>query len=73
VTPIEPDDLADFEPLVDAIPDLFSGHEIAIEGDGGPPIELAGETFTVPADVVRLPEYAGIFLMARGRAEKEKE
>jgi len=73
VVPIELDDLADFDPLVDAVPEAFTGHEIAVHGDGGPPVELGGETFTVPADVVRLPEYVGLFLMARGRAEKEKE
>ena len=73
VTPISLDELDDFDPLVDAVPEAFAGHEIAVRGDGGPPVEVGGQTFTVPADVVRLPEYAGVFLMARGRAEKEKE
>ena len=73
VTPLDPDELDAFDPLADAVPEAFADHEIAIRGDGGPPVELAGETFTVPADVFRLPEYAGVFLMARGRAEKEKE
>ena len=73
VTPIEPDELDDFDPLADAVTEVFADHEIAVRGDGGPPIELGGETFTVPADVIRLPEYAGVFLMARGRAEKERE
>ena len=73
VTPIAPDELDDFDPLADAVPEVFSGHEIAVRGDGGPPVEVGGQTFTVPADVIRLPEYAGVFLMARGRAEKEKE
>ena len=73
VTPIAPADLDEFDPLADAVPEAFTGHEIAVRGDGGPPIELGGETFTVPADVIHVPEYAGVFLMARGRAEKEKE
>jgi len=73
VTPIEIDDLDGFDPLADAVPEVFAGHEIAVRGDGGPPVEVGGQTFTVPADVIRLPEYAGVFLMARGRAEKEKE
>lgn len=73
VTPIEPGDLDDFDPLSDAVAEVFADHEIAVRGDGGPPIDLGGETFTVPADVIRLPEYAGVFLMARGRAEKERE
>ena len=73
VTPVAIDALDDFDPLVDAVPEPFTDHEIAISGDGGPPIELGGETFTVPAGETRLPEYAANFLMARGRAEKEKE
>ena len=73
VTPVPLDELSSFDPLTDAVPEVFRGHDIAVRGDGGPPIELGGETFTVPADDVRLPEYAGVFLMARGRAEKEKE
>ncbi len=73
VTPVARDAVADFDPLVDAVPEPFTGHEIAVRGDGGPPVELGGETFTVPAGEVRLPEYAANFLMARGRAEKEQE
>jgi len=73
VTPIDEADLAAFDPLADAIPTVFRNHEIAVRGDGGPPVELGGETFTVPADEFTVPEYAGVFLMARGRAEKEKE
>jgi len=73
VTPVDRGQLDDFDPLVDAVPTPFTDHEITIRGDGGPPIELGGETFTVPAGETRLPEFAANFLMARGRAEKEQE
>jgi DNA primase small subunit len=73
VTPVRRDELDAFDPLVDAVPEPFVGHEVTVRGDGGPPVELRGETFTVPAGEVRLPEYAANFLMARGRAEKERE
>ena len=73
VTPVDRDALDAFDPLTDAVPEPFVGHEVTVSGDGGPPIELRGETFTVPAGEVRLPEYAANFLMARGRAEKERE
>jgi DNA primase small subunit len=73
VTPVARSELHAFDPLVDAIPGPFTGHDVAIEGDGGPPLELGGETFTVLAGEIRVPEYAANFLMARGRAEKAKE
>ena len=73
VTPIGPGELDDFDPLVDAIPEPFVGHEVTVSGDGGPPVTLNGETFTVPDSVTTLPEYVAMFLMARGRAEKERE
>lgn len=73
VTPIELETLDAFDPLTDAVPDTFTGHEIRIQADGGPPVELGGETFTVPDGVITLPEYVAMFLMASDRAEKEKE
>ncbi|MFB6354438.1 MAG: DNA primase small subunit PriS [Halobacteriales archaeon] len=73
VTPVDRDALDGFDPLVDAVPAPFRGHEVTVRADGGPPVELGGETFTVPAGETRLPEYAANFLMAAGRAEKERE
>jgi DNA primase small subunit len=73
VTPIDREDLDAFDPLVDAVPEQFVGHDVRIRGDGGPPVEFGGETFRVADDVITVPEYAAVFLMARGRAEKERE
>jgi DNA primase small subunit len=73
VTPIDRADLEAFDPLVDAVPEQFVGHDVRIRGDGGPPVRLRGETFTIPDTVTTVPEYAAVFLMARGRAEKERE
>ena len=73
VRPIDPDTLDAFDPLEDAIPEPFVGHEITVRTDGGPPVELGGETFTLPDGLTSLPEYVAMFLMARGRAEKERE
>jgi DNA primase small subunit len=42
VTPIPIDGLDAFDPLVDAIPEPFRGHDVAVRGDGGPPVELGG-------------------------------
>jgi len=73
VTPIDREELDAFNPLVDAVPEQFVGHEVRIKGDGGPPVQLRGETFRVPDAVTTVPEYAAVFLMARGRAEKGRE
>jgi DNA primase small subunit len=64
-----------FEPLVDAVPETFVGHEITVEvTDPGPGrVELRGDSFTVEEGVDSVPEYVGAFLMARGRAEKGRE
>ncbi|THE64209.1 DNA primase small subunit PriS [Salinadaptatus halalkaliphilus] len=66
-------EIADFDPLVDAVPDTFHGQEIAVDITDGGPVELGGDSFTVSEGDQSLPEYVAVFLMARGRAEKEKE
>jgi len=70
---IDRDDLADFDPLVDAVPETFTGHEIAVEATREYEFSLRGETFSVTPGEHTLPEYAGVFLMARGWAEKAPE
>ncbi|MFC7237985.1 DNA primase small subunit PriS [Saliphagus sp. GCM10025317] len=70
---IDRDDLAEFDPLVDAVPETFRGHEIAVDVTRGGEVELGGDIFTVQEGDQSLPEYVAMFLMARGRAEKEKE
>ncbi|MFC6718834.1 DNA primase small subunit PriS [Natrialbaceae archaeon GCM10025810] len=73
VVRIDRDDLEAFDPLVDAVPETFTGHEIAVDVTRGGEVELGGDTFTVSEGDQSLPEYVAAFLMARGRAEKEKE
>ena len=73
VTPIDREDLASFDPLVDAVPERFVGREVRVSGDGGEDVELRGETFSIPDAVTTVPEYVAVFLMARGRAKKEPE
>jgi DNA primase small subunit len=74
VAPIDREDLPSFDPLVDAVPDQFVGHDVRIRWtDEGPPVWLRGETFRREETVTTVPEYAAVFLMARGRAEKEVE
>ncbi|PSQ28674.1 DNA primase catalytic subunit PriS [Halobacteriales archaeon QS_9_67_15] len=70
---IDPPDLDDFDPLVDAVPETFVGHEISIDVTGSGPVELYGDSFNLEAGESSVPEYLGAFLMARGRAEKAPE
>ncbi|RXK51111.1 DNA primase small subunit PriS [Halorientalis pallida] len=70
---IDRDAVDDFDPLVDAVPDTFVGHEIAVEVTDGGLIELLGDSFTLSEGEHTVPEHVGVFLMARGRAEKGPE
>ncbi|MFB6074757.1 MAG: DNA primase small subunit PriS [Haloarculaceae archaeon] len=70
---IDRDDIGAFDPLVNAVPDTFRGHDIAVEVTEGGPVELGGDSFTLEAGDHSVPEHVGIFLMARGRAEKGAE
>lgn len=67
------DEVRSFDPLVDAVPDTFRGHDIAVEVTDGGTVQLGGDSFTLPAGEHTVPEYLGVFLMTRGRAEKGKE
>ena len=70
---IDRDELDAFDPLVDAVPETFRGHDITVEVTDGGTVELGGDSFTLPEGVHSVPEYLGVFLMTRGRAEKGKE
>ncbi len=70
VVPLERDEIEAFDPLTDAIPETFRGHEIGVEVTRDTLLEFDGESLSVQEGYQELPEYAGIFLMARGWAEK---
>ncbi|WP_066411257.1 DNA primase small subunit PriS [Halorubrum aethiopicum] len=73
VTPIDRDDLDAFDPLRDAVPDRFVGRDIRIETDEDATVELNGKRVTLQAGENTVPEFAGVFLMARGEARKAPE
>ncbi len=70
VTPLERDEVVDFNPLQDAIPDRFRGQEIEIELDEPHRIELDGDITKLEAGHHTVAEYVGVFLMTRGEARK---
>ena len=78
---VDRDELDAFDPLVDAVPKTFRGREITVrvaETTGPGPadaadVSLGGNNFTIDEGTQLLPEYVGVFLMTRGRAEKVPE
>jgi len=70
---IERDAIEAFDPLVDAVPETFRGHDIAIEVIDGGEVELGGDSFTLEPGIGTYPEHVGVFAMARGRAENGPE
>jgi len=62
-----------FDPLVDAVPETFRGHDITIDVTDPGPVELGGDSFTLESGVGSYPEHVGVFAMACGRAEKGPE
>jgi len=73
VTPIDRDALDAFDPLDDAVPEVFLDHEIRVDVTDPGPVEFRGDTFTLKEGECRLQEALGVFLMARGRARKVAE
>ena len=70
---IDRTDLDAFDPLADAVPETFVGNEITVYAREETTIELRGETFRLPEGVRSVPEYVGVFAMARGHASKAGE
>ena len=73
VRPISRSDLDGFDPLVDAVPETFCRHDIVVEVTDGGEVTLGGDSFTLTEREHSVPEYLGVFLMTRGRAEKGRE
>jgi len=68
--------VADFEPTRDAVADRFRGQRIMIDvTEPGPvPVGADGDdSFTVAEGTRSVREFVGVFLLARGRAEKTAE
>ena len=72
---LDHDEVAAFDPLVDAVPGRFAGQEVRIEvtEPSEAPVSVGGGSFrpTPGEHVVREP--VGVFLMARERARKVRE
>lgn len=68
---IEKDNLSEFSPLDDAVPDRFTGRDIKISTEAEHEVYLNGETHHIDTGVNSVEECVGIHLMAQGQASKE--
>ncbi len=69
VTSLERDEIEQFDPTIDPIPDLFRGKEIDIQVTSAGTYSLAGSTLTVEEGLYTVPEPLGLYLMLQNRAE----
>ncbi|MDS0294645.1 DNA primase small subunit PriS [Halogeometricum luteum] len=70
VKALDRDEVDGFEPLEDAVVDRFRGNDIDVRVTDPGPVEFDGDSFTLSEGDQSLEECLGVFLMARGRAEK---
>ena len=67
VTPLSPGELADFDPLVDAV--VFGDKEIMVDCSVKSSMKLLGNTYALEKSAVTVPEALAVFLCCRGLAE----
>ena len=67
VVPLEICDLADFDPLVDAV--VFGEREVRIDVKANITTSLLGNTYTLKTGTVSVPEALAVFLCCRNMAE----
>jgi DNA primase small subunit len=72
VKPIPREELDAFDPLTDAVADRFRGQRVMVTVTEPGPLDVGPET-TIQAGAQSVEEHVGVFLMARGRAEKAAE
>lgn len=73
VTRIPADDVSGFEPLVDAIPDIFTNHEVKIEVEEPVTSYVGGEVTEYEAGEHTISEYEAVHLLCREDAIKLQE
>ena len=72
VRPIPHDELDAFDPVTDAVADRFRGQRVMVDVTDPGPLDVGAET-AIQSGPQSVEEHVGVFLMARGRAEKAAE
>jgi DNA primase small subunit len=74
---LERDELREFTPWEDAVADQYRDERIMIDVTEGGPVPFRSDTdddsFTISEGAQSVREFVGVFLLARGRAEKTAE
>jgi DNA primase small subunit len=65
---LAPDEVASFDPLVDAVPEQFTGREVEVDVHEPTEGRIDGDRFRVEEGVVSVRECVAVFLLARERA-----
>ncbi|MGM0590729.1 MAG: DNA primase small subunit PriS [Halobacteriota archaeon] len=73
VKTLDRESLSSFDPLIDAVPERFQRRDIRIRVSETVRGRLCGDSFTLQPGDHSVRECVGVFLMARGHAEKIKE
>lgn len=73
VSRIETDNLSDFDPFVDAVPEVFTTHDITVNIKESGEYEVGDVSMEVDEGKQKVPEQLGIYLMAQRFAEKLPE
>lgn len=73
VHPLDRDDLIDHQPLEAAVAPMFQQVDITVEVTNRARVAVGGEVRRFEPGLHEVPEYVGIYLMARGHAKKERE
>ncbi len=68
VMPLSRDGLDDFEPLRDAVPEMFSDEPVKLEVKTPVKVKLRSEAFILKEGPAEVPEFAAIFLLCRRNA-----
>jgi DNA primase small subunit len=65
--PVEPRELPDFDPLVDAV--VFTDREVKVEMKADITTSLLGNTYMLKRGIMTVPEALAVFLCCRNMAE----
>jgi DNA primase small subunit len=68
VTPLSRDELTNFDPLKDAVPDAYSNDPVKITMKRDSEITILGERMSLKGET-EVPEYAAVFLIGRKMAD----
>lgn len=73
VVPLTRDQVDDFRPLRDAVPDTWTDEPVSMRIANRIILEIRGEAFNLAPGVNKIPQYLAIFLAARGLAAVNPE